>query len=303
MPYRDGWTMDLNELRSFVAVARHHHFTRAAEELHIGQPAVSQHVRRLERELGVQLLTRTSRMVELTEAGELLLHRAERALAELEAGQDELADLRGLRRGRLTVGAMQSLAPFDLAATLATYRAASPEIDIRVVEDAGRNLLAGVSADRLDLAFAPVEAGAGLPAGLAAHELFTERLVAIVGRGSALAGRKRVELADLADEPFVFLQGGTGLRTSVERVAQAAGFVPRVGLETNELTRVVELVAEGLGVSVVSAAVGEANRDRIAVLELRPAIERRVALVWRAERRPSPAAAAFLAQVRGDAPK
>lgn len=289
--------MELNELRSFVTVARHEHFTRAAEELHVGQPAVSQHVRRLERELGVDLLVRTSRSVRLTEAGELLLRRAQRALAELEAGQDELAELRGLRRGRLTVGAMQSLAPFDLAAALAAYRVTYPEIDIRVVEDAGRRLLESVAGDRVDLAFAPVEAG--LPAGLEAHPLFAERLVAIVGRSSPLAARSAIDIADLRDEPFVFLQGGTGLRTAVERAAQAAGYRPRVGLETNELTRVVALVAEGLGVSVVSPAVAAENGGQVAALTLRPALERRVALVWRAERRLSPAAAAFLAQVRG----
>ncbi len=78
--------MDLTQLRSFAAVARHHHFTRAAEELHLGQPAVSQHIRRLEDELGVALLARTSRSVQVTEAGELLLARVERALAELDAG-------------------------------------------------------------------------------------------------------------------------------------------------------------------------------------------------------------------------
>jgi DNA-binding transcriptional LysR family regulator len=288
--------MDLQQLRSFAAVARHCHFTRAAEELHIGQPAVSQHVRRLETELGVPLLARTSRSVQVTEAGELLLQRVERALAELDAGVDELAELKGLRRGRLTVGAMQSLWPFDLAASLATFREAHPHVDIRLVEGSARTLLDGVLADRLDLAFAPVEGG--MPDALDCHSLFRERLVAIVGPSSPLARRKSVDIAELRDEPFVFLQGGTGLRTAVERAAQQAGFLPRVGLETNELTRVVALVAEGLGVSVVSPAVAKGAEERVAQLTLRPALERQVALVWRAERRPSPAAAAFLAQVR-----
>lgn len=290
--------MDLHQLRSFAAVARHRHFTRAAEELHIGQPAVSQHLRRLESELGVELLARTSRSVEVTEAGEILLSRVERALAELDAGIDELADLRGLRRGRLTVGAMQSLWPFDLAGVLATFRTTHPDVDIRLLEGSARVLLDSVAADRLDLAFAPVEDG--LPETLEAHPLFAERLVAIVGRTSPLATRRSVEIADLEDQSFVFLQGGTGLRTSVERAAQRAGFVPRVGLETNELTRVVALVAEGLGISVVSPAVAEEAADRVASLTLWPALERRVALVWRADRRPSPAAAAFRAQIRGD---
>ena len=122
--------------------------------------------------------------------------------------------------------------------------------------------------------------------------------MAIVSPTSPLAERSGVEIADLRDEPFVFLQGGTGLRTAVERAAQQAGYRPHVSLETNELTRVVALVAEGLGVSVVSPAVAAQTSDRVVALTLRPPLERRVALVWRADRRPSPAAAAFRDQVR-----
>src|ERR1035437_11075338 len=104
--------MELHQLRSFAAVARHRHFTRAAAELHIGQPAVSQHVRRLEAEMGVRLLSRTTRSVELTQAWRLLLERVERALGELDAGLAELAELRRLVRGRVTIGAMQWLRPY-----------------------------------------------------------------------------------------------------------------------------------------------------------------------------------------------
>src|SRR5258708_35423348 len=93
--------------RSSSAAARPRHFTRAGSELHIGQPAVSQHVRRLETELGVRLISRTTRSVELTEAGSLMLERCERSLAELDAGVAELAELKGLVRGRLRIGAMQ----------------------------------------------------------------------------------------------------------------------------------------------------------------------------------------------------
>ena len=125
--------MELQQLRSFAAVARHGHFTRAAADLHIGQPAVSQHIRRLEAELGVRLLRRTTRSVELTEAGAILLARSERALGELEAAQAELAELKGLVRGRLTIGAMQWLEPYDLPGALASFHERHPAIDIRVV--------------------------------------------------------------------------------------------------------------------------------------------------------------------------
>src|SRR5437899_1526937 len=101
--------MELRQLAYFAAVARHRHFTRAAAELHVAQPALSQQIKRLEAEVGMVLLDRTSRRVALTEAGEALLERAHRALAEVEAAREELAALRGLEQGRVTMGAMQSL--------------------------------------------------------------------------------------------------------------------------------------------------------------------------------------------------
>src|SRR5689334_18751063 len=287
--------MDLQQLRSLAAVARHRHFTRAAAELHIGQPAVSQHVARLEDELGVRLLSRTTRSVEVTEAGRLLLERCERALAELDAAVAELAELRGLVRGRLTIGAMQSLEPYDLAAALATFNERHPAIDIRVVEEIAPSMISAVLADQLDVAFVPVEEG--LPPGLDAHPLFEDEIVLVVGREHKLAGRAQVALAALRDQPFVFLREGTGLRRAVETAARPHGFEPHARFETNELSRVLALVAAGLGVSAVSRAVAQNAGDSVVPVAIRPALRRQVGLVWRSERRRTPAANAFVAHV------
>lgn len=290
--------MDLQQLRSFAAVSRHRHFTNAAAELHIGQPAVSQHVRALEAELGVRLLRRTTRTVELTEAGQLMLERTERALAELDAGLDEIAELKGLVRGRLTIGAMQWLEPYDLAAALASFHALHPAIDIRVVEEVAPDMLQGVLGDALDVAFVPIEDG--LPDGLTGRLLFEDELVLVVAEDHPLAGRAQVRVAALREEPFVFLREGTGLRRAVEMAAQAAGFDALVRFETNELSRVLALVARGLGVSAVSRAVAEAASDQLVAVSLRPALRRQVGLVWRADRHRTPAANAFLKHVLGE---
>jgi DNA-binding transcriptional LysR family regulator len=287
--------MDLQQLRSFAAVARHRHFTRAAAELHVGQPAVSQHVRRLEAELGVRLLSRTTRSVELTEAGTLLLMRCERALGELEAGLAEISELRGLVRGRLTIGAMQWLEPYDLAGTLAAFHDRHPAIDIRVVEEPAPEMLAAVFADRLDVAFVPIEEG--VPDGLDVELLFKDELVLVVAADHPLAGRHHVRLSALREEPFVFLRVGTGLRRAVEIAARAGGFEPHVRFETNELARVLALVARGLGVSAVSRAVAEAAGAEIVAVSLQPALRREVGLVWRAGRHRAPAANAFIEHV------
>jgi DNA-binding transcriptional LysR family regulator len=290
-------SVDLHQLRSFVAVAQHRHFTRAAAELHLGQPAVSQHVRRLEAELGVRLLSRTTRTVELTEAGQLLLLRSERALVELDAGVAELDELKGLVRGRLTIGAMQWLEPYDLAAALATFHERHPEIDIRVVEEVSSAMLAAVLADQLDVVFVPVEEG--LAPGLEHELLFEDELVLVVAEDHPLAGRAQVRLSALREEPFVFLREGTGLRRAVEVAAHTVGFEPHARFETNELARVLALVGRGLGVSAVTRAVAEAASDQVVPVRLVPALRRQVGLVWRSGRHRTPAANAFLAHVIG----
>lgn len=290
--------MNLAQLRSFAAVARLGHFSRAADELFVGQPAVSGHVRRLEAELGLELLARTTRSVQLTEAGAILLPRVERALAELEAAVSELGALRGLRRGRLAIGAMQRMEPYDLPAAIASFHRTHPDVEIRVVEQPVRDMLAALAADALDAAFVPLD---GLPRGLAGQRLFSDELVLIVARGSPLAARRSVRIDALRDEPFVFLRGGSGLRRVVEDAARTAGFEPRARFETNELARVIALVGEGLGVSVVSGAVAALAADTVASVGLRPLLRRDVGIAWRDARHQPPAAAAFLAHVSAGA--
>jgi LysR family transcriptional activator of glutamate synthase operon len=284
--------MELRQLSYFAAVARHRHFTRAATELHVAQPALSQQIKRLEGELGVALLDRTSRRVALTAAGEVFLERAQRALAEVDAAREELARLQGLEEGRVTMGAMQSLGPIDLAALIADFHARHPRIEVVLRESTTARMLRDVTADELDLAF--VTRRPEMDERLAFDRVFREQLVVIAAPDSRWASRRRVALTDLAGEPFVFFAAGTGLRTAVEDAAAAAGIELHVAFETNELMRVRALAARGLGVSVVPSSTAYAPGPDVAIVSLRPTLIREVGLVWRRARRLAPAPAAFL---------
>ena len=126
--------MELRQLRYLSAVARHGSFTLAARELHVAQPAVSQQVRRLEHELGVELLSRTTRQVLVTEAGELALARAGRILADADALRAEIDELQGLLRGTLALGIIPAVGALDPAPLLARFRERHPAVDIRLIE-------------------------------------------------------------------------------------------------------------------------------------------------------------------------
>jgi len=285
--------MELRQLRYVVAVADRLHFTRAAQALHVAQPALSQQIRRLERELGLELFTRTSRTVALTDAGEAVVARARRVLAEVDAIGQELDAMRGILRGRVELGSMQSLGPFDLPRLLADFHARHPGVDVVLREDTTQRMLEMLGADRLDLAVATIDE---TPAdGLVTRRLYEEELVLVVAPEHPLAGRRRIAPAALPPGPFIFFKEGSGLHSATQRVLDAAGIEPQVRFETNELSRVRALASRGLGVAIMPRSDTEGPGPPVAAIAIGPPkLRRTVGLVWREDRRRAPAAEAFL---------
>lgn len=291
--------MDVRQLRYLVALAEERHFTRAAAREHVAQPALSQQIRKLEDEVGMALVHRTTRSVALTDAGEMLVGRARRVLAELEAAHAELEALSGVRTGRVTIGAMQTLGAFDFPLLLATFHARYPDVELAVREEASDTLAAMVRADELDLAILSVTDRIERR-GLGLRELADEELVAVLPRDHPLAGRKRLRFFELAEQEFIGYREGWALRHILDQAAASAGFTPRMAFESNETTRIRALVARGLGVAVLprSGVSGPQGADLAIVPLTNPRPTRDVTLAWRADRRHPPAAAAFLEMAR-----
>jgi LysR family transcriptional activator of glutamate synthase operon len=284
--------MELRQLRYFAAVARHRHFTQAAAELHVAQPALSQQIRRLERELGLDLLTRSTRRVALTEAGELLLPRARRVLAEVDDALAELEQLAGLVRGRVGVGTIP-LAQLDLPGLLADFRAQHAGVSVFMREETLGAMLDMLRADELDAGFAFVdEDGAGPD--LTALRLFDDELVAVTAPDHALAGRGRVPLTALAGEPFIAFRDASVLRATTENALREAGVPFETPFQSIELETMRKLAARGLGVTIMPRGYLAGEGPRVATLSLEPPLTLPVSLVWRTRRRLPPAAAAFL---------
>jgi LysR family transcriptional activator of glutamate synthase operon len=289
--------MELRQLRYFAAVARHRNFTRAADELHLAQSALSQQVRRLEAELGVELLNRTTRRVELTEAGEITLGRATRILSEVEALGSELDELGGLLRGQLRVGGMLPAGGVDLPALLVSFDELHPNVEIVMREGTATEMVERLWSYELDAAIAMFEADE-VPEGLAHELLGSEQLVLAMATSDPLAGRKRVRLAELDGRPLVTFRPGAAVRAASDRAFARAGVSPRVAFETNDLSMMRAVISRGLGVAIVPETVATSSGSDLAWRPLSPALHRSVALLWRARRRQPPAAAAFIAFVR-----
>lgn len=296
--------MELRQLRYFVEVAHKQHFTKAAERLNIAQPALSQQIRQLEHELGVSLFERTSRRVHLTSAGSALLIRAERILAEIEWAQKEMQEYSGLVRGRVVIGALQSLEAFRFPTLLARFHTHYPGIEIVLREEATEQLVALLSSGQLDLSIIqiidnswpqPVNA---LP--VVTEKLLDEELVLVVAPEHPMAGRRGVAMEELRDEPFISFKSGSGLKHAIMQRSIAAGFTPRMLLESGELSTIRLLVAEGLGISILPRSVAEASGKALAVVSLDPPSVRTLLLAWHTNVYHTPASTAFLTFMRND---
>lgn len=290
--------MNLRQLRYLVALAEELNFTRAAANEHIAQPALSQQIRRLEDELGLALVERTTRHVSLTEAGQLLVVRARRILAELDAAGAELAAVRGVDIGHVTIGAMHTMGPVDLSLALAIFHDRHPHVGLTVREAASEEMAEMLRVDELDLAFLSVTERVESH-GLGLYQLLSEELVVLLPPDHELSGRDKVRMAELAEEPFISFRAGARLRELLFAAGRDAGFEPRVELESNDSQQVRRLVSRGLGVAILprSDAVRPGAEVVVATL-VEPALRRDITLAWREGRRHPPAATAFLELAR-----
>ncbi len=284
--------MELRQLTYFAAVARHRHFTRAAHEVRVAQPALSRQIRRLEDELGIELLRRSTRHVELTEAGELLLERANRILSEVEAARQAVSELTGLLRGNVAIGSLP-LASLGVPGMLEAFREENPGVTIKLHEQALDVILRMLRRDELDLTFAmatPKQAGAGLSGRI----LFEEELVAVMSSSHPLAGRESVSVEQLADDALIGFRPGSALRRAVDDRLAAAERAPAYAFETFELETIRSLASHGLGVALLPAGYLHPAGPEVASARMRPRERVPISLIWRTERRHAPAAQAFL---------
>jgi DNA-binding transcriptional LysR family regulator len=286
--------MELRQLRYLVALAEELSFTRAAANEHVAQPALSQQIRRLEEEVGLALVERTTRHVALTDAGRLLVVRARRVLSELEAAANELEGVRGINTGHVTIGAMHTMGRVDLSLPLALFHDRHPDVGLTVREYSSGEMAEMLRVDELDLAFLSVTERVEAH-GLGLHQLVSEELVVLLPLDHRLSAHRQLRMAELADEQFISFREGARLRELLFGAGRYAGFEPRVTLESNESRRVRQLVSRGLGVAILPRSDAEGPGADVAVASLtEPALSRDITLAWREGRRHAPAAAAFL---------
>lgn len=257
--------MELRHLRYFIAVAESLHFGRAAQQLGISQPPLSQQIQALEEELGVILFERTNRKVSLSAAGQLFLPEARQVLAQLEQAIRIAQRAQRGELGELKVG-FTSSAPFTptIPRAILAFRRACPEVHLELREFSSRNVAQAVHERLLHVGL--LRPLGDLPDELETVELFAEPLSALLPTGHPLAQETSpVSLSALAGEAFVFFPRtyGTGLYDQLFSLCQNAGFVPHIVQEASEAMTLIGLVATGLGVTVLPSSFGRMHIDGV----------------------------------------
>ena len=289
--------MELRHLRYFVAVAEELHFGRAATRLHLSQPPLSRQIRELEEELGVRLLQRDRRRVELTSAGAAFLADARDILARSDrAAERALRASRG-ELGEIDVGFVTSATTDAFAAILREFHHARPEVEVRLFDQMPQQQLEGLSSGRLDVGFLRPPIDHAL---LRSECVWRDSLVLALPAEHPLAKKERVLWTDIAHEPFVGVpwQQSPGFQSVFHEACRAAGFVPRIKQSANDLPTVIWLVSVGTGIAVVTAGLASLARSSVALRPLEPAgplVEMVVA--WRRDET-SPLVDAFLEVTR-----
>lgn len=300
--------MNLEQLRGFAEIAQTGHFTRAAEQLHLAQPSLSRQIATLEAELGVELLHRARGNVSLTAAGERLLPIARRMLADADTARGEMAELAGLRRGRIRLGATPTLCTSLVADVLAEYRSRFPGIDIEILERGSRSLISALMEGGLDLALIVTSVSTGEARAVLEREpVLSERLVVVssaaapdpfgstADRGS---GPRAIELRELAGVPQVRFPENYDLRVAVDSAFAAAGLVQTAAVSGAEMDAALRFAERGIGVAVVPAMVA-VDRPQLRSAPLAdPSLSRTISLARRSDMAPTHAAAAMQSVVR-----
>lgn len=275
--------MELRHLRYFIAVAEEQHITRAAERLGMQQPPLSQQIRALERELDVQLFRRRPRGVELTDAGSALLADARAILSQIDQAFATTKRTARGAQGKIAVG-FTSSAPFHpfVPRVIRAYRDTYPLVSLSLEEGGTTDLIDDVRNERIDAAF--IRTMVSNQEGLVVNLLLQESMVLALPHAHALARRaslnKALPMKALAGETFVVYRrhNGPGLYDAILAACTAAGFSPRIGQEAPRIVSTLNLVAAGLGISIVPESLQRMRMDGVVFRRVTGAVQPKAAL-------------------------
>lgn len=252
--------MDIKPLRYFQAIAEANSFTKAAEQLHVVQPAISMAIKKLEAELDLTLFHRHERQISLTDEGRVLLQHSRRILQAIDDARLEMEELKGLTKGEVRIGIPSMLGSYHFPPILMAFRHRYPELDLVVIEGGTWQLQQMLERGELDLAIIVAEF---LPEELQAITFLREQMLVTVARDHPLASQQSVSYEDFFNEELVMFKEGYFHRKIVDRMAASAGQEPNISFETNLIPLIKAIVKQGFGISTLLGMVIEEDPELV----------------------------------------
>ncbi|GGD55875.1 LysR family transcriptional regulator [Paenibacillus nasutitermitis] len=278
--------MELLQLRYFRTVARMEHMTKAAQELHIAQPALSKTISRLEEDVGVPLFDRHRGRIHLNVFGKAFLEKVEKALALLEEGRKEVSELAGFEQGSIHL----ATSTLDrLSEALGEFLALHPKVNFRITQTSMDEMTHLVETGEVDMCFTamPIDRP-----DISMVSVFKEDIYLAVPQGHRFAGRKSIRLSELAEDPFIGYKEGFPFQKMNDLLFQEAGLTPNFVCRVDEPAGIANLVRAGLGVALVGNCGGPNSPLRLLHIEF-PVCQRNFQIVWHEKRYLSLAARKF----------
>ncbi|WP_010304427.1 LysR family transcriptional regulator [Kurthia senegalensis] len=244
--------MDLRAIELFIAVAEYGSYTKAAEKMFVTQPYVSKVVKQLEDELNVTLLNRTTRRLELTDAGRVFLDQGKQSLKPLKDLPVLLDELQHVQKGEIVLGIPPVIGMLIFATMAQQFHSHFPEVNLRLVEKGAKDILSLVEEEQIDIGFTVVPF-AETNVNVKPH--FNDLFMIFLSTSHPLAHRKKINLSELKDEKFILFNNTFTLHDAVFRICQDHGFRPRVAYESSQWDLMIELIAINMGISILPRAI------------------------------------------------
>ncbi|WP_042355682.1 LysR family transcriptional regulator [Bacillus rubiinfantis] len=284
--------MEFRQLHVFMEVAKYKNFTKAAEDMHISQPALSKTIIGLEEELGMTLLVRSNKTTDLTEAGKVVLEYAQRITALIDEMQTSLNDMTNMRRGQISIGLPPFIGSLFFPRLIAKFHHAFPNIHLDITEYGGARVVKSVENGELELGVTvlPIEEKP-----FHVYPIVEEELKLVVHKDHRLTDRKLVSLVDLKDEELIFYHEEFALNQILMNAFHQAGFEPTILFKSSQWDLMSEMAAANLGITILPQSICSriVNHD-VKIIDLEQKILWRIAIIVKKDRYISNAANTFI---------
>nr|WP_312471424.1 LysR family transcriptional regulator [Neobacillus sp.] len=286
------YALELRQLRLFMEVAKQKSITKAAENMHLSQPALSKSIIALEEELGMTLIIRTNKTSDLTDTGKVVLEYAQKMNALQDEMKTTLNDMTNLTRGQINIGLPPFIGSLFFPRVMAKFHHAYPNIELNITEYGGARVVKSVEEGEFELGVAVLPLD---ELQFNIYPIVEEEMKLLVYKNHRLASRNEVEIEDLTDEEFIFYHDEFALNQMMRDHFIAAGFEPKILFKSSQWDLMSEMVAANLGITILPQSI--CNRvftKDIKIIDLRPAIMWRLAVLTKKDRYLSIAGKTFI---------